>query len=98
MNDPRRKEIQRALTLIGEAKGILELAGPDVGNATYQKEPHGAIFGFKEAERLLVGVESLELVPGRSLAMRKTLIFIVILSLFVAAMFALVLVMPFRLQ
>jgi hypothetical protein len=30
--------------------------------------------------------------------MRKTLIFIVILFLFVAAMFALVLVMPFRLQ
>jgi hypothetical protein len=26
MNDARRKEIQRALTLIGEAKGILELA------------------------------------------------------------------------
>jgi hypothetical protein len=26
MNDVRRKEIQRALTLIGEAKGILELA------------------------------------------------------------------------
>src|SRR5262249_33024901 len=28
MNDARRKEIQRALTLIGEAKGILELALP----------------------------------------------------------------------
>jgi hypothetical protein len=26
MNDARRQEIQRALTLIGEAKGILELA------------------------------------------------------------------------
>ena len=26
MNDVRRYEIQRALTLIGEAKGILELA------------------------------------------------------------------------
>jgi hypothetical protein len=26
MNDARRKEIQRALTLIGGAKGILELA------------------------------------------------------------------------
>ena len=26
MNDTRRQEIQRALTLIGEAKGILELA------------------------------------------------------------------------
>ena len=26
MNDARRKEIQRALTLIGEAKGILEPA------------------------------------------------------------------------
>ena len=26
MNDARRKEIQRALTLIGEAKGILEVA------------------------------------------------------------------------
>ena len=26
MNDARREEIQRALTLIGEAKGILELA------------------------------------------------------------------------
>ena len=26
MNDARRKEIQRAVTLIGEAKGILELA------------------------------------------------------------------------
>jgi hypothetical protein len=26
MNDARRKEIQRALTLIGEAKGILEMA------------------------------------------------------------------------
>ena len=26
MNDARRKEIQRALTLIGEGKGILELA------------------------------------------------------------------------
>jgi hypothetical protein len=26
MNDARSKEIQRALTLIGEAKGILELA------------------------------------------------------------------------
>ena len=26
MNDARGKEIQRALTLIGEAKGILELA------------------------------------------------------------------------
>ena len=26
MNDARRKEIQRALTLIGEAKGIVELA------------------------------------------------------------------------
>ena len=26
MNDVRRKEIQQALTLIGEAKGILELA------------------------------------------------------------------------
>ena len=26
MNDARRKEIERALTLIGEAKGILELA------------------------------------------------------------------------
>ena len=26
MNDARRKDIQRALTLIGEAKGILELA------------------------------------------------------------------------
>ena len=26
MNDARRKEIQRALTLIGEANGILELA------------------------------------------------------------------------
>ena len=26
MNDARRKEIQRALTLIGEAKGIIELA------------------------------------------------------------------------
>src|SRR5205085_12252189 len=26
MNDARRKEVQRALTLIGEAKGILELA------------------------------------------------------------------------
>ena len=26
MNDARRKEIQRAQTLIGEAKGILELA------------------------------------------------------------------------
>ena len=26
MNDVRRKEIQRALTLIGEANGILELA------------------------------------------------------------------------
>jgi hypothetical protein len=26
MNDARRKEIQRALTLIGEAKGVLELA------------------------------------------------------------------------
>ena len=26
MKDARRKEIQRALTLIGEAKGILELA------------------------------------------------------------------------
>jgi hypothetical protein len=26
MNDTRRKEIQRALILIGEAKGILELA------------------------------------------------------------------------
>jgi hypothetical protein len=25
MNDTRRKEIQRALTLIGEAKGIVEL-------------------------------------------------------------------------
>ena len=25
MNDARRKEIQRALTLIGEAKGILEV-------------------------------------------------------------------------
>ena len=25
MNDARRKEIERALTLIGEAKGILEL-------------------------------------------------------------------------
>ena len=28
MNDARRKEIQRALTLIGEAKGIVELALP----------------------------------------------------------------------
>jgi hypothetical protein len=26
MNDARHKEVQRALTLIGEAKGILELA------------------------------------------------------------------------
>lgn len=26
MNDPRRKEIQRAQMLIGEAKGILEVA------------------------------------------------------------------------
>ena len=26
MNDARRKEIQRALTLIGEAKGIFEVA------------------------------------------------------------------------
>ena len=26
MNDARRKDIQRVLTLIGEAKGILELA------------------------------------------------------------------------
>ena len=26
MNDARRKEIQRTLTLIGEAKGILEVA------------------------------------------------------------------------
>jgi hypothetical protein len=26
MNDARRREIQRALTLIGEAKGIIELA------------------------------------------------------------------------
>jgi hypothetical protein len=26
MNDARRKEVQQALTLIGEAKGILELA------------------------------------------------------------------------
>jgi hypothetical protein len=26
MNDARRKEIQRALTLIGEAKNILEMA------------------------------------------------------------------------
>ena len=26
MNDARRKEIERSLTLIGEAKGILELA------------------------------------------------------------------------
>jgi hypothetical protein len=26
MNDTRRKEIQRAQTLIGEAKGILEVA------------------------------------------------------------------------
>jgi hypothetical protein len=26
MNDARRKEVQRALTLIGEAKGVLELA------------------------------------------------------------------------
>ena len=36
MNDARRKEIQRALTLIGEAKGILELAlsqeQDDLGN------------------------------------------------------------------
>src|SRR5215831_13669855 len=32
MNDARRKEIQRALTLIGEAKGILELALDDLDN------------------------------------------------------------------
>ena len=55
MNDARRKEIQRALTLIGEGKGILELAlsqeQEDLGNMPedLQGDEGNAITACKEA-------------------------------------------------
>ena len=58
MNDARRKEIQRALTMIGEAKGILELAlsqeQDDLGNMPEDLQ------GDEAGQRAEEAVEALE--------------------------------------
>ena len=58
MNDARRKEIQRALTLIGEAKGILELALSQEQN-DLDNMPEN-LHGDEEEERAEDVVDALE--------------------------------------
>jgi hypothetical protein len=58
MNDVRRKEIQRALTLIGEAKDILEVALTQVQD-DFDNMP-GDLQGDEEGQRAEDVVDALE--------------------------------------